>query len=48
LKNIPAGEALASHVAASHLATLGYPEMVAHTQQEYQNISVCLGTGRGQ
>jgi protein O-GlcNAc transferase len=46
LKNVVAGETFASRVAASQLVTLGCPELVAHTQQEYQNIAVRLGTDR--
>jgi protein O-GlcNAc transferase len=46
LENIPAGETLASRVAASQLATLGCPELVARTRQEYQDIAVRLGTDR--
>lgn len=41
-----AGETLASRVAASQLATLGVPELVARTRQEYQDIAVRLGTDR--
>ena len=40
------GETLASRVAASQLATLGCPELVASTRQEYQDIAVRLGTDR--
>lgn len=40
------GETLASRVAASQLATLGVPELVARTRQEYQQIAVRLGTDR--
>ncbi|XP_021934917.1 UDP-N-acetylglucosamine--peptide N-acetylglucosaminyltransferase 110 kDa subunit [Zootermopsis nevadensis] len=40
------GETLASRVAASQLATLGCPELVACTRQEYQDIAVRLGTDR--
>lgn len=40
------GETLASRVAASQLATLGCPELVARTHQEYQDIAVRLGTDR--
>jgi hypothetical protein len=46
LKNIVTGETLASRVAASQLATLGCPELVARTRQEYQDIAVLLGTDR--
>jgi hypothetical protein len=35
LKNVAAEETVASRVAASHLATLGCPEMVAHARQEH-------------
>ncbi|XP_037728327.1 UDP-N-acetylglucosamine--peptide N-acetylglucosaminyltransferase 110 kDa subunit isoform X4 [Drosophila subpulchrella] len=38
------GETLASRVAASQLATLGCPELIAHTREEYQNIAIRLGT----
>ncbi|CAD6213147.1 GSCOCG00003937001-RA-CDS [Cotesia congregata] len=40
------GETLASRVAASQLHTLGCPELVARTRQEYQDIAVRLGTDR--
>jgi protein O-GlcNAc transferase len=40
------GETLASRVAASQLATLGCPELIARTRQEYQDIAVKLGTDR--
>lgn len=40
------GETLASRVAASQLNTLGCPELVARTRQEYQDIAVRLGTDR--
>ncbi|XP_008215026.1 O-glycosyltransferase isoform X3 [Nasonia vitripennis] len=40
------GETLASRVAASQLNTLGCPELVARTRQEYQEIAVRLGTDR--
>lgn len=33
-----------SRVAASQLATLGCPELIASSRQEYQNIAVKLGT----
>jgi hypothetical protein len=46
IENIVAGETLASRVAASQLATLGCPELVARTRQEYQDIAVRLGTDR--
>lgn len=46
IENIVAGETLASRVAASQLATLGCPELVACTRQEYQDIAVRLGTDR--
>merc|ERR1712107_661932 len=39
-----AGETLASRVASSQLLTLGCPELVANTQEEYENIAVRLGT----
>ncbi|XP_032570675.1 LOW QUALITY PROTEIN: UDP-N-acetylglucosamine--peptide N-acetylglucosaminyltransferase 110 kDa subunit [Drosophila sechellia] len=38
------GETLASRVAASQLATLGCPELIARTREEYQNIAIRLGT----
>ncbi len=37
------GETLASRVAASQLETLGCPELVAHTKQEYEDVAVRLG-----
>ncbi|XP_063239911.1 UDP-N-acetylglucosamine--peptide N-acetylglucosaminyltransferase 110 kDa subunit isoform X4 [Bacillus rossius redtenbacheri] len=40
------GETLASRVAASQLATLGCPELIAKTRQEYQSIAIRLGTDR--
>ncbi|CAD7078543.1 unnamed protein product [Hermetia illucens] len=40
------GETLASRVAASQLATLGCPELIARTRQEYQEIAIKLGTDR--
>ncbi|XP_055702519.1 UDP-N-acetylglucosamine--peptide N-acetylglucosaminyltransferase 110 kDa subunit isoform X3 [Phlebotomus papatasi] len=40
------GETLASRVAASQLATLGCPELIARTRQEYQDVAVRLGTDR--
>lgn len=40
------GETLASRVAASQLATLGCPELVARTRQDYQDIAIKLGTDR--
>lgn len=33
-------------VAASQLNTLGCPELIARTRQEYQDIAVRLGTDR--
>ncbi|XP_050090150.1 UDP-N-acetylglucosamine--peptide N-acetylglucosaminyltransferase 110 kDa subunit isoform X1 [Anopheles aquasalis] len=39
-------ETLASRVAASQLATLGCPELIAKSRQEYQDIAVKLGTDR--
>lgn len=33
-------------VAASQLATLGCPELIARTRQEYQDIAIRLGTDR--
>ncbi|XP_071846759.1 UDP-N-acetylglucosamine--peptide N-acetylglucosaminyltransferase 110 kDa subunit-like isoform X1 [Apostichopus japonicus] len=38
------GETLASRVAASQLQTMGCPELIANTRQEYEEISVRLGT----
>ncbi|KAK7872292.1 hypothetical protein R5R35_012135 [Gryllus longicercus] len=40
------GETLASRVAASQLATLGCPELIARTRNEYQDIAIRLGTDR--
>ncbi|KAH8234496.1 hypothetical protein KR026_001186 [Drosophila bipectinata] len=40
------GDTLASRVAASQLATLGCPELIASTREEYQNIAIRLGTKR--
>ncbi|XP_029043936.1 UDP-N-acetylglucosamine--peptide N-acetylglucosaminyltransferase 110 kDa subunit isoform X1 [Osmia bicornis bicornis] len=40
------GETLASRVAASQLNTLGCPELIARTRQEYQDIAIRLGTDR--
>ncbi|XP_077984961.1 UDP-N-acetylglucosamine--peptide N-acetylglucosaminyltransferase 110 kDa subunit-like [Glandiceps talaboti] len=40
------GETLASRVAASQLHTLGCPELVARTRQEYEDIAVRLGNDR--
>ncbi|XP_041674324.1 UDP-N-acetylglucosamine--peptide N-acetylglucosaminyltransferase 110 kDa subunit isoform X2 [Drosophila eugracilis] len=40
------GETLASRVAASQLATLGCPELIARTREEYQNIAIRLGTNK--
>ncbi|KAI5735439.1 hypothetical protein M8J77_018346 [Diaphorina citri] len=40
------GETLASRVAASQLATLGCPELIARTHKEYQDIAIRLGTDR--
>uniref|UniRef100_A0A182PJX4 protein O-GlcNAc transferase n=1 Tax=Anopheles epiroticus TaxID=199890 RepID=A0A182PJX4_9DIPT len=39
-------ETLASRVAASQLATLGCPELIAKSRQEYQDIAIKLGTDR--
>lgn len=39
-------ETLASRVAASQLATLGCPELIARTRQEYQEIAIKLGTDK--
>lgn len=38
------GETLASRVAASQLQTMGCPELIAATRQEYEEIAVRLGT----
>lgn len=38
------GETLASRVAASQLATLGCPELIASNPQDYEEIAVRLGT----
>lgn len=38
------GETLASRVAASQLTTLGCPELIAASHQEYEDIAVKLGT----
>lgn len=40
------GETLASRVAASQLATLGCPELIANSRQEYQEIAIRLGTDK--
>lgn len=40
------GETLASRVAASQLNTLGCPELIARSRQEYQDIAIKLGTDR--
>ena len=37
------GETLASRVAASQLMTLGFPELVARSRQEYEDIAIKLG-----
>lgn len=42
------GETLASRVAASQLATLGCPELIARTREEYQDIAIRLGTDKEQ
>ncbi|XP_055602116.1 UDP-N-acetylglucosamine--peptide N-acetylglucosaminyltransferase 110 kDa subunit [Uranotaenia lowii] len=39
-------ETLASRVAASQLATLGCPELIARNRQEYQDIAIKLGSDR--
>ncbi|XP_065087846.1 UDP-N-acetylglucosamine--peptide N-acetylglucosaminyltransferase 110 kDa subunit isoform X2 [Ochlerotatus camptorhynchus] len=39
-------ETLASRVAASQLATLGCPELIARSRQEYQDIAIKLGTDK--
>ena len=41
-----AGESLASCVAASQLHTLGFPELVAKSRQEYEDIAIKLGTDK--
>ncbi|XP_032792888.1 UDP-N-acetylglucosamine--peptide N-acetylglucosaminyltransferase 110 kDa subunit isoform X3 [Daphnia magna] len=38
------GETLASRVAASQLTTIGCPELIASSAQEYEDIAVKLGT----
>nr|CAH0103742.1 unnamed protein product [Daphnia galeata] len=38
------GETLASRVAASQLTTIGCPELIASSPQEYEDIAVKLGT----
>nr|XP_054755102.1 UDP-N-acetylglucosamine--peptide N-acetylglucosaminyltransferase 110 kDa subunit-like isoform X2 [Lytechinus pictus] len=38
------GETLASRVAASQLQTLGCPELIANSKQEYEDIAIRLGT----
>ncbi|XP_072390570.1 UDP-N-acetylglucosamine--peptide N-acetylglucosaminyltransferase 110 kDa subunit isoform X2 [Diabrotica undecimpunctata] len=40
------GETLASRVAASQLNTLGCPELIANSRQEYQDIAIKLGTDK--
>jgi protein O-GlcNAc transferase len=40
------GETLASRVAASQLQTLGCPELIANTRQDYEDIAVQLGNNR--
>ncbi|XP_064607672.1 UDP-N-acetylglucosamine--peptide N-acetylglucosaminyltransferase 110 kDa subunit-like [Liolophura sinensis] len=40
------GETLASRVAASQLHTLGCPELVAKTKEDYESIAIRLGTDR--
>lgn len=37
---------LLSRVAASQLTTLGCPELIANSQQEYESIAIRLGTDR--
>ena len=37
------GETLASRVAASQLTTLGCPELIASSPQEYEDIAIKLG-----
>jgi protein O-GlcNAc transferase len=39
-------ETLASRVAASQLETLGCPELIAKTKEDYENVAVRLGTDR--
>ena len=36
-------ETLASRVAASQLCSLGFPELVASSRQEYEDIAIRLG-----
>lgn len=40
------GETFASRVGASLLSALGYPELIAHNRQEYEQIGIRLGTDR--
>ena len=40
------GETLASRVASSQLCTLGMPELVAESRDDYENIAVKLGTDK--
>jgi hypothetical protein len=42
--NIFIGETLASRIAASQLNTLGCPDLIASSPQEYEDIAVKLGT----
>jgi protein O-GlcNAc transferase len=39
-------ETLASRVAASQLTTLGCPELIARSRQEYEDIAIRLGTDK--
>uniref|UniRef100_T1JCD7 protein O-GlcNAc transferase n=1 Tax=Strigamia maritima TaxID=126957 RepID=T1JCD7_STRMM len=40
------GETLASRVAASQLTTLGCPELIAKSRQDYEEIAIRLGTDK--
>lgn len=44
ISQIHSQQRLFSRVAASQLATLGCPELIASSRQEYQNIAIKLGT----
>ena len=37
-------ETFASRVASSQLKTLGFPELIAKSYEDYENIAVKLGT----
>lgn len=40
------GETLASRVAASQLNTLGCPDLIARSRQEYESVAIRLGTDK--